>query len=433
MPKSKHRIKRRANGSIKTKKTSLRTHPLNASNIVRRRESFSVLSSEIHVPEWMAENDEIFGSLYKRYLLGKIPGYATRMPMELVREGFYIPARGFEYICDRPPEDIILGRIRQLRLGARPPLHLYRNVNPSDFVRFLCPDDVVTCLAYRRLKFDAVPCIVFAPGNEPLPFSAFETKAKIASSAHYIEMTRVIAPPLPELLESSFGLTLPSVPLDVMKKLDEKLSVVMSRLKSFHSKHETEMHYHHMLFSALIRVKETLDAVSLLVQNNLWYQALALLRVLYEIHLNFCFDWLQPETNYKYLAAAAVFTHSDIAKHRLTAAQHYVAEGMGEKLAEERAYSAWKPVSFAASVVEKAKLSKVGVHYHESIYDFLSQVSHQNFEIASLHANRFDDETFSAVKEDVKETYLRFADLIVTEFLTYVDSDIGVAAEVASI
>lgn len=180
-----------------------------------------------------------------------------------------------------------------------------------------------------------------------------------------------------------------------------------------------------MLFSALIRAKETLDAIALLIKNDLWYQALALLRVLYEIHLNFCFDWIQPETNYKYLAAAAAFSNADIAKQKQELKTEYLADGKSNSESIALADSTWKPVQMATSVIEKSKLSSFGVYFHKDIYDFLSRVSHQNFEMASLHANRFDDETFKAIEDDVKTTYLRFMGFIVTEFSLYLESDIG--------
>lgn len=183
-------------------------------------------------------------------------------------------------------------------------------------------------------------------------------------------------------------------------------------------------HYHHMIFSALLRAKETLMAIDLLIRENLWYQALSLLRVLYEIHLNFYFDWLQPESNYRHLAAAAVFNGSMLDKQKSSTKNQLISEGLSAQAAEDQANRVWNPVKIASTVAEKAKLPKVGILYHKDIYGFLSQVSHQNFEIASLHANRFDDEKFLMVEKDLKLTYLRFMDLIVSEFAAAVSDDL---------
>lgn len=189
---------------------------------------------------------------------------------------------------------------------------------------------------------------------------------------------------------------------------------------------ERQLHYHHMVFSALVRAQETLQAIEILIEKNLWFQALALLRVLYELHLNFYFDWLQPETNYKFLAAASVFNKEKISKEKGKILNEFMNKGDLSRAAEDRANAIWRPVIVASTVSEKAKLPKVGILYHKDIYDFLSQISHQNFEVASIHANRFDDEKFLVIDQDTKITYIRFMDYIVSEFIQCVDHDIGV-------
>jgi hypothetical protein len=102
-----------------------------------------------------------------------------------------------------------------------------------------------------------------------------------------------------------------------------------------------------------------------------------------------------------------------------------IAEGIPAKEAIEQANIAWRPVTFASNVAEKAKLPTVAILYHKSIYEFLSQISHQNFEVASLHANRFDDDKFTTIDDGIKTTYLRFMDLIVSEFYACINGDIG--------
>jgi len=172
--------------------------------------------------------------------------------------------------------------------------------------------------------------------------------------------------------------------------------------------------------------------MALLIKENLWYQALALLRVAYEIHLNFYFDWLQPETNYRFLAAAAVWDTKGISKQKRLMADELKAAGVPEEAAFERANLAWKGVGMAATVSEKARLSKTGICYHKDIYDFLSRITHQDFEVASLHANRFERDEFLTIEPDVKVTYLRFMDYIVSETLYCINQDLGTPPEMAA-
>ncbi len=105
--------------------------------------------------------------------------------------------------------------------------------------------------------------------------------------------------------------------------------------------------------------------------------------------------------------------------------EELMANGVSEQEAVERANLAWKGVTFASNVAEKARLSKTGICYHAAIYEFLSQISHQDFEVASLHANRFDKEEFLTIDPMVKATCLRFMDIIVSETLECFYDDIG--------
>lgn len=405
---------------------------LNAASIRRTSPTFEVDPKRIRVPDWMVGTDSIFLDLYRKYLQGRVPGFLTRVPLEMIKEGFYLPAEGFAYKCDAPPEEVVLAQVRAIQQGARRSLHLYVNKNPACTFRFLCPDDVAICLAYKRLKIRLVPAIVFGPGRASLPLSSLETKVLPNAIKLGPRISRLVSVDKPAKLPSIIGETLPEKPIFVVKNISQTLRPLIARLRLFHIAEREQLHYHHMIFSALVRMQETLTAIELLIEKDLWYQALALLRVLYEIHLNFYFDWLQPETNYQYLAAAAVFSNKDVAHQKRLMSSELIVGGVPATLAAEQANIAWKPVTYASTVADKAQLPKVGVLYHKDIYEFLSRVTHQDFEVASLHANRFDDELFKDISDDVKSTYLRFMDFVVSEFVDCIDSDIGTTITSAS-
>ncbi len=418
MPKSKKR---------KSSQKSI-VKPLNAASIKRAPTTFKIALEKVKTPDWMFETDPIFKSLYKKYLLGQISGFHTRIPICLVQEGFYLAKRNFEYVCDAPPENIIRGEVINIQQGGRPSLHLYVNQNPktNTNVKFLCPDDVATCVAYKRLKIHSVPAVVFAPGSQKLPNSSMESKVHLSMVDRGPAFSKLTSIEAPSTLPSILGINLSECPTENIKKLSTSIKTLIVKLRLFHMPAERQLHYHHMVFSALVRAQETLQAIEILIEKNLWFQALALLRVLYELHLNFYFDWLQPETNYKFLAAASVFNKEKISKEKGKILNEFMNKGDLSRAAEDRANAIWRPVIVASTVSEKAKLPKVGILYHKDIYDFLSQISHQNFEVASIHANRFDDEKFLVIDQDTKITYIRFMDYIVSEFIQCVDHDIGV-------
>lgn len=420
MPKSKKRLSRKNSNTSKQV-----SRKIDAISVRRTPEVFSIPIGKIHTPDWMVESDSIFVSLYAKYLTGKISGYVTRVPLEQIQEGFYSMSKDMEYRCDNPPEDVIEKQMLDIRRGARRPLHLYSSLKPNSAKRFLCPDDVAIFIAYKRLNIKSVPAIVFAPGKKSLPESSLE--ARVTPSAKNLgpRVCGLVSVEKPQTLLTVLGPTVSTHAGNELSKLSEALKSSVMNLRSFHAAASSQLHYHHMVFSAVIRVQETLRAIELLIENNLWYQALALLRVLYEIHLNFFFDWLQPETNYRFLAASAVLNSAGVAKARADLSKELRDKGISPKSADEQANIVWRPVTFASTVAEKAKLSKVGICYHKDIYSFLSQITHQDFEVATLHANRFDDETFLTIDEELKVTYLRFIDLIISEFVFCVDSDIG--------
>ncbi len=334
-------------------------------------------------------------------------------------------SKNMEYRCDNPPLGIIDERMLDIRKGARPTLHLCSNPIPNHDKRFLCPDDVVSCIAYRKLGIKSVPAVVFSPGKKSLPESSLEVRVTLSAPNLGPRVCGLISAEKPEKLQSHFG-TSAFVDVDSeLSKLMTALANLVVRLRQFHVTEPNQLHYHHMVFSAIVRTQETLRAIELLIKGNLWHQALAMLRLLYEILLNFFFDWLQPETNYRFLAASSVLGSAGVVKARSNMSKELIAQGISQASAEEQSKIVWKPVTIASTVAEKAKLPKVGILYHKEIYSFLSQVAHQDFEVASLHANRFDDETFLTINNDLKVTFFHFMDLVVSEFVFCLDRDIG--------
>ena len=415
----------------KSRKKKIKEPPrLNALTIRRSKEDEHILinPADLHIPDWMNEaTDPIFGDLYAKFLIGQIPAYTTRFPIEKIKPGFYLTRQNFKYCCDTPPRELLVETEAGIRGGDRPSLHLYRNPNPktNSTFPFLCPDDVLSYLAYRNLKIDSIPAIIFAPGNHDLPFSTMEIKLHKGLEVLEPRIQRLVSAKKAEKLPTLIGVNIPECFPSVLEILIHRLDEAIKRIRQFHLSSDRAMHYHHMVFSAAVRMRETLSAIGILIQKDLWYQALALLRVLYEIHLNFYFDWLQPQTNYRFLAAAAVMGTATINRLKKETERELISKGIDKGLAEIGANIVWKPVTYASTVSEKAKLPMVGILYHSDIYHFLSQVSHQDFEVASLHANRFDNDLFMAIEDNTKITSLRFMDLIVTEFYFCIHEDIG--------
>lgn len=290
---------------------------LNALNVRRSRESefVPIKLEDIHIPEWMhSAGDPIFQRLYAKFVTGKISAYLTRFPMDLIQPGFYLIKNNYEHCLDSPPKSLIAEFMQQIRGGERPSLHLYPNPNPNtrEEFPFLCPDDVLYYEAYKALKISCVPATILSIGNYDLPYSVMEARSQKGLEIIEPRIQRLISAKKPSTLATLIGNEISKNPSETLTILIKKLEYTITRIRQFHISTPAEIHYHQMIFSATLRMKETLEAIEILVKNNLWYQALALLRVLYEIHLNYFFDWLQPQTNYKFLAAAAAMDTATI-------------------------------------------------------------------------------------------------------------------------
>jgi hypothetical protein len=231
MPKSKKRNKRQS-----------KPNRLNTITIRRSKETFLIDSRKVFIPEWMTEPDPIFESLYVKYLRGQISGFLTRMPTDMIKEGFYLPSRNLEYLCDAPPDEVVREHMLTIQQGARPTLHLYPNSNPNDNIRFLCPDDVASCIAYKRLNFGSVPAIVFSPGHQSLPFSSFKSKVSASAIGQGVRIYGLISVDAPSALPTIFGETLPSNPVDGLKMLSNELHKVVARLRLFHASCSGQLH-----------------------------------------------------------------------------------------------------------------------------------------------------------------------------------------------
>jgi hypothetical protein len=235
------------------------------------------------------EHDPIFHDKYTKYLTGKIKIFATRMCLNRIKPGFYRSTpNGLNYICDKVSDDDIQYVMDLIRLGDRPALHIYHNVNSNDEIEFLCPDDVAPYHAYQRLGIHSAPVLVLG-SSSLLDESAIAIRGFKCTYNPYTPHIDSIVEKEHRLVPSLLGADKPGHE-ECFDKLMSAVNGTKERLKQFHKGGLVDHHYHHTLYSVLLRAQETLRSMELLFENGLFLNAATLVRTLYELTLTFYVD-----------------------------------------------------------------------------------------------------------------------------------------------
>lgn len=418
-------------GESESKATEIdATSMLNALSLRRTWPTTNLPLDQLKSPEWSSGLDPIFQKKYSAFLEGNLTVYNTRVSLSNVRPGFYLHQRsgGFDYQCDEPPQDVVDDLAKAIREGHRPTLYLYGNVNTADPVRYLCPDDVASYRAYLSLRIEKVPATILSTHRRTWEESAIGLRCYRIGDRNpaHIHSVEVFNPEKLPAFISDAALSTDfeqHIPL-----LRSAIAQAKAAIKNFHAGPASALHYHHTLHSALARLDDTLYSILLLAREGLWYQAVPLVRVLYETSLNFYLDWLAPETMHPFLALSAVLTDAQV--KQLIEEKTPKSEVRASKQAREALQRALdRTFSLVRSVQQKARLSPLGNAFYENMYSFLSAVAHQDFEVVANYAHTLQREERPEFENDTILSLIRCADFVVATVVTRVLADVGNAQE----
>lgn len=374
------------------------------------------------------ETDELFLDKYSKFLTGKLKAYSTRVDIASILPGFYRPsAEGLVYLCDEIPEKDV-GYVEDLiKLGDRPALHLYHNINKNDPQCFVCPDDVAVFKAYTQLGINAVPSLILG-SNKYTEESSIVIRGLKCTYNPYTPHIEGISPKTKTLIPSFLGVEKPPYQ-EAFEILISAVDGARSRLKEFHSPKSVKHHYHHTLYSILLRTKETLEAMNLLFEHGLFLNAASLVRNLYELALTFYIDWLAPTQMYKYLQLSSVVTTKQWEKDCEKEMKNQVRSGLSQSDAK-KIYDA-KMFGFRLTTVvsEKARLFPLGEDHHRDVYSFLSKIVHHDFSMVARYSFTLEHGDESIFSEDALKTTIYCSDIFTAAIVTRVIDDIGATGE----
>jgi len=373
-------------------------------------------------------SDPIYDELLAKYYKGKICIGCTRISISRITPGFLkrVSERDFEYIKDPIGEDAIVGIARKILSGSRLPVMIYKN-EMSDETDFFCPDDVAVLEAYRALGIRKVPVALLAPRDVELEESAIYV-SNIETPDGYQEYIAQAVSANFTKVGTYFGNQSSVKISDVTWFLINEIGIRKQRLQKFHLSN-SQLHYHHTLSSILHRLEQIIQSIQLLVESNFYHQALALLRVMYELVLSFYIDWIAPELIGPWLQRAAIYTKQEWSKEVRAYFEQKDADLWNKSTVDIVKKSYNRSYDLASRVSEKARLNPLGL-WHKDLYKYLSRIAHQDFTIAAEYANTLDQKVRSQ-DEDEKDlqTIIKYMDLFTAQVLEKLDYEIGFTQE----
>jgi hypothetical protein len=368
--------------------------------------------------------DKIFQSKYSDYLSGKVTIYLTRMSLDRIKPGFWRPlSSGFEYVCDDVPSEDVAYIENLIQLGDRPPLYIYWNPNKLDPIDFVCPDDVATYRAYAALGIFTPPVILIGKPVS-LDESCIAMKQFRSGNTSRTSSMCGIVGNKHETVPSILGLVKPDYATS-LDRLIESVEVAKDKVKAFHVGGMVTLHYHHTLYSVLLRAQQTLKSIRLLFQNNLYLNAASQVRTLYELALTFYLDWLAPTLTYRYLKLSAVMRESEWREDCEVTYRKQVKAGLSAYDAKLLLDSRMFGFRLASVVAEKARLFPFGLEHHKGVYSFLSDIVHHDLSMDARYTHTLEHGDDSVFNEDAASTTIYCADLFTAAIVFRILEDVG--------
>lgn len=371
-------------------------------------------------------DDQIFLKKYLAFNNGKKTALLSRLPLDNILNGFFQRNNGrFDLIEDPVRREMVDHAKDMIRSGHRPALYVYKNINSDSDAKYIAPDDTDVYVAYKELGIHSVP-VVILEASADLGESAFQVRHQFFHEENlggFICATMSL--PEQDKYDSLLGSKEFSDNDSKLEHLQSTIEALTERVKEFHGAYSTGIHYHQTLFSVLYRLSENIRAIRLLIKNSFYYQAVALLRSVYEISLDFYVDWLAPEQVGFWLQ-----THSAVDRKGFDMALVLASKSDNTKRNKVWAESLRYCYDFLSNVSNKAQMSPLGRSFYDTVYTFTSEVIHQDFNMTEVYAIRMENPEHRSFDVKAVTTLVQCVDMIAGKVCLRIHQDIGVANDV---
>lgn len=368
--------------------------------------------------------DEIFQAKYMAFEKGRTAIHETRYTLSKIRRGFWKKGgQGWELDGDEIDSADLEYVIEIIRLGARPVLHIYETPNLEDNFRFICTDEAVVHAAYEQLGIVKVPVALMAKPKD-LEESCLSMRNFPRGKREPIALLDGVVPFVTKLVPSILGAEKPET-TEGFSRLLAALSNTKQLIRDFHLAGSTELHYHHTLYSVLLRASDCVESMKLLVSTGKPLTAAGLLRSLHELALVFYVDWLAPGKTYRYLQMASVMNEKAWDERCATWYKQDVAAGASPLEAKNIKDAHMRGFRLGSIVGDKARIFPFGEEFHRDIYSLLSDVIHHDFSMTARYAFTLDHGDDAIYHEDILHTIVHLSDILVGAIVTRVRDDVG--------
>jgi hypothetical protein len=382
----------------------------------------TVKIADIDLPE--CEPDPIFSDLSLKSFRGECSIASTRVSISRITPGFlrYDSEKNIQHIQDAINGEYVLRIVACIRGGERPVLVIYKNRLPSQ-VEFLCPDDIHIYEAYRLVGIKKVPVIILDLQESDLEEAAIYS-SYCETPDGYISYIHRVSKPNFDSVEAFLGSSPPESFDTAANILVDQIMPVIERLRLFHLDGIVDLHYHHTLSSVLYRLSQTIRGMQILINKELYYQALILLRAMYELALNFYIDWIAPEIVGPLLQLSAVTSKREWLEERRAYYEEKRVDGWDDLTirilqgADNRAYD------LVSKVSEKARVNPLS-EKHAGLYSHLSRIAHQDFTMTARYAHTLQDALDSRDDKSLLRSIIVLTDVLTAQVVERVVADTG--------
>lgn len=395
----------------------------NPFSLVRSLPTEMIPLDQLKVPEGR-ETDPIFLSKYTAFLRGKVPIHETRISLARIQRGFWrIEDGDWKIVIDPTPADAVAYTVDLIRMGSRPVLHLYESPNPNASKQFVCTDDTTVHAAYEQLGLEVVPAALMARPTG-LEESCLSIRCFPRGRKQSVPLLEGVVPAQPELVPSVLGINKPSH-AECFEALLGSLRDTKAALKTFHKAGAKTLHYHHTLYSVLLRAEDCIESIKLLTSEAKPLTAAGLLRSLYELALMFYVDWIAPGQTYRYLQMASAVSEKEWEARCEEWRKADIAAGASLTEAKNIKDAHMRSFRLGCIVGERARIFPLGESFQRDIYSFLSDVIHHDFSMTARYAFTLDHGDEAVYYEDAIQTTVHVADLLTAAIVSRIKSDIG--------
>jgi hypothetical protein len=367
------------------------------------------------------ELDENFLKKYQKFLTGKLPGYFTRIERNIVKAGYYTMLDGSwsEYI--EPVENWLVEEyVNKIKSGHRPFLVVIKNINKTCNKQYVCPDHVAALYAYENLDITMIPVIIL------------DSNPVLSESAYLISHCYIGGKDIGCLMCGYKPYNFTEVysccssknnlrDISVLDSISSKCDEVLQLVKDFHNKDKSEVHYNHTTYSIVYRLKENILAIKHLLSENYFYQAMGLVRSIYELSIDYYLDWLAPEFMGAWLQHKSRFNRNEINKMLSGIASEKVKPKHRDLYIKKMEYI----FSFLSNVSVKAEMFPLGAEFYDEFYRYFSSIIHQDFHMTERHAPLLDDVETNFSNDISIAQMVVFLDVISSSVLVRVSQDYG--------